>query len=62
MKSDILGLILICLSDRVFEIITLSKSSVGNSIPMYKKLFTLDLDLLDQNLYSLLKKQELITI
>ena len=43
MKSVIFGLILICLSDRVFEIITLSKLSVGNSIPIYKKLFILDL-------------------
>ena len=33
MKSDNLGLILICLSDKVFEIITFKRSSVGNSIP-----------------------------
>ena len=39
MKSHILGLRLICLSDNVFEIITFNKSSVGNSIPIFKKLF-----------------------
>ena len=43
MKSDNLGLILICLSDNVFDIITFNKSSVGNSIPIYRKLFILDL-------------------
>ena len=42
MKSDILGLMLICLSDNVFEIITFNKSSVGSSIPIYIKLFILD--------------------
>ena len=43
MKSDILGFMLICLSESVFEIITFNKSSVGNSMPIYKKLFILDL-------------------
>ena len=43
MKSDILGLTLICLSDKVFEIITFNKSSVGSSIPINRKLFILDL-------------------
>ena len=43
MKSDILGLILICLSDKIFEIITFNNSSDGSSIPIYKKLFILDL-------------------
>ena len=37
MKSDILGLTLICLSDKVFEIITFNNSSVGKSIPKNKK-------------------------
>ena len=43
MKSEILGLILICLSDNVFDIITFNKSSVGKSIPILTKLFILDL-------------------
>ena len=41
-KSEIFGLMLICLSDNVFEIMTFNRSSVGNSIPINKKLLILD--------------------
>ena len=34
---------LICLSERVFDIITFKSSSVGNSIPIKIKLLDLDL-------------------
>ena len=49
MKSDILGLMLICLSDNVLDIITFNKSSVGNSIPINTKLSSLDFKSLNQN-------------
>ena len=41
-KSVNFGLILICLSDKVFVIITFKISSVGNSIPINTKLLILD--------------------
>ena len=41
-NSEIFGLTLICLSDNVFEIMTFNRSSVGNSIPINKKLLILD--------------------
>ena len=60
MKSDILGLTLICLSEKVFEIITFNKSSVGNSIPINKKLFILDLRSFNLNLKFLIEFIEFI--
>ena len=53
---------LICLSDNVFEIITFNKSSVGNSMPMNKKLLILDLNLPRENFKFLIEKIELINM
>ena len=62
MKSDILGFTLICLSDKVFDIITFNKSSVGKSIPICKKLFILDCRSSVLNLKFLIEVLEFIKI
>ena len=49
--SDIFGLRSICLSEKDLEIITFSKSSVGSSIPISRKLLTLDFKSLNIKLF-----------
>ena len=59
--SDILGVISICFSENDLDIITLNKSSVGNSIPKLTKLLALNnilqliLRSFNQNLIQLIK-------
>ena len=58
----IFGSIFICLSEKDFEIITLSKSSVGRSMPMNKKLSVLDFKSFNWNEFFFIEWTLLITI
>ena len=49
-------------SEKDLEIITLNKSSVGNSMPKLRKLFVLDSKSINSKLISVIGKIEFITI
>ena len=51
----------ICLSEKDLDIITLNKSSVGNSIPKFTKLLALDFKSSNLKSISLIGKIELTT-